>query len=402
MGAQWVGIAVVGVVGVGWADRFGPPPDHADRSSAMRAAADLMPVLHRYHYLPIGLVRAVMFVVGGCTAPHLTSQQLVLDSLGGDEDPLSRAGAVLQAATRLATLVGPDVAGVLVPMMRASGVLFLDSASFVRPTVIVWRRLPTDAAVGAARRRPPGCARCPPTDCRGPGHWDSRRPVTTTHRPWPACCSPPSVAVRSCTPSRSTPRSGSLRPGAWRWPNVALGGTFAVLLAPLTLGQLIGCTDSSRSTAWPAGSPARRTSTPCGGTRARSVTVAQLAGHRIWMPGIVPGTEWAAYYDDLVAEFGLTIEATGPNFGSDALLDTVADTPALATFMGELTRLVWPAGFGLRRIPVTDPTPVYPHSLLWHRDNPHPALTTLRAHLTTTATGRDTTGTWTPDWASPR
>ncbi|MER6345988.1 LysR family transcriptional regulator [Streptomyces sp. NPDC001595] len=134
---------------------------------------------------------------------------------------------------------------------------------------------------------------------------------------------------------------------------------------------------------------------------ARSVTVAQLAGHRIWMPGIVPGSEWAAYYDDLVAEFGLTIEATGPNFGSDALLDTIADTPALATFMSERTRLVWPAGHGLRRIPVTDPTPVYPHSLLWHRDNPHPALATLRAHLATTSAGRNASGTWTPDWVLP-
>ncbi|MFF7369363.1 LysR family transcriptional regulator [Streptomyces tricolor] len=134
---------------------------------------------------------------------------------------------------------------------------------------------------------------------------------------------------------------------------------------------------------------------------ARSVTVAQLVGHRIWMPGIVPGTEWAAYYDDLVAEFGLTIEATGPNFGSDALLDTVADTPALATFMGEHTRLVWPAGHGLRRIPVTDPTPVYPHSLLWHRHNPHPALTTLRTHLTTTTPVPGTAGTWTPPWTTP-
>ncbi|MFJ4593750.1 LysR family transcriptional regulator [Kitasatospora sp. NPDC088861] len=135
---------------------------------------------------------------------------------------------------------------------------------------------------------------------------------------------------------------------------------------------------------------------------ARSVTVAQLAGHRIWMPGIVPGTEWGAYYDDLVAEFGLTIEATGPNFGSDALLDTIADTPALATFMGEHTRLVWPADHGLRRIPVTDPTPVYPHSLLWHRDNPHPTLATLRAHLAATTTGHDAPGTWTPDWVLPR
>ncbi|WP_331767051.1 LysR family transcriptional regulator [Embleya sp. NBC_00896] len=136
--------------------------------------------------------------------------------------------------------------------------------------------------------------------------------------------------------------------------------------------------------------------------RARSVPLARLAGHRIWMPGIVPGTEWAAYYDDLVAEFELTIEATGPNFGSDALLDTIADTPALATFMGEQTRLVWPVGHGLRRIPVTDPTPVYPHSLLWHRDNPHPALATLRAHLAATAGSHAAAGTWAPDWAIPR
>ncbi|MER5434676.1 LysR family transcriptional regulator [Streptomyces sp. NPDC002588] len=135
---------------------------------------------------------------------------------------------------------------------------------------------------------------------------------------------------------------------------------------------------------------------------ARSVPLAQLAGHRIWMPGIVPGSEWAAYYDDLVAEFGLTIEVTGPNFGSDALLDTIADTPALATFMGEHTRLIWPADHGLRRIPVTDPTPVYPHSLLWHRDNPHPALATLRTHLAATTAGHDTAGTWTPGWVIPR
>ena len=131
---------------------------------------------------------------------------------------------------------------------------------------------------------------------------------------------------------------------------------------------------------------------------ARSVRLAQLVGHRIWMPGIVPGTEWAAYYDDLVAQFGLAIEATGPNFGSDALLDTVADTPALATFLGRHTRLVWPAGHGLRRIPVTDPTPVYPHSLLWHRDNPHPALGTLRAHLAAASPGHSAAGTWAPAW----
>lgn len=119
------------------------------------------------------------------------------------------------------------------------------------------------------------------------------------------------------------------------------------------------------------------------------------------MPGLTPGTEWTAYYDDLVAAYGLTIEATGPNFGSDALLDTIADTPALATFMGAHTRLIWPAGHGLRRIPVTDPTPVYPHSLLWQRDNPHPALATLRTHLATSAPGHGAAGAWVPGWVLP-
>lgn len=132
---------------------------------------------------------------------------------------------------------------------------------------------------------------------------------------------------------------------------------------------------------------------------ARSVTLAGLAGHRIWIPGSAPGTEWGAYYDDLCAAFGLTIEGTGPNFGSDALLDVIADTPGLATLAGARTRLVWPAGHDLRRVPVLDPVPVYPHSLLLHRDNPHPALRTLRAHLAALPDARPEGPTWAPDWA---
>ncbi|GAB7030029.1 LysR family transcriptional regulator [Streptomyces sp. NPDC021749] len=133
---------------------------------------------------------------------------------------------------------------------------------------------------------------------------------------------------------------------------------------------------------------------------ARAVTPAQLAGHRIWMPGIVAGTEWAAYYDDLAAAFGLTIEVTGPDFGTEPLLDTIADSPVLATFVGAQTRLVWPADQDLRRIPVQDPAPVYPHSLIWRSDNPHPALATLRGYLRARRDDHDgAAGTWTPAWA---
>lgn len=139
--------------------------------------------------------------------------------------------------------------------------------------------------------------------------------------------------------------------------------------------------------------------------KAGSVTPGQLAGHRIWMPGIVPGTEWAAYYEDLAAAFGLTIDAIGPNFGTEALFESIADSASLATFAGDFTRVVWPARFDLRRIALRDPAPVYPHSLVWRADNPHPALAKLRAHLATTRNVPDTgtrtvTDTWTPRWAA--
>lgn len=57
------------------------------------------------------------------------------------------------------------------------------------------------------------------------------------------------------------------------------------------------------------------------------------------------------------------------------------------------------AGYGLRRIPLRDPVPVYPHALLWRQDNPHPALAVLRGHLRRTLITMPNASTWTPAWA---
>ncbi len=138
---------------------------------------------------------------------------------------------------------------------------------------------------------------------------------------------------------------------------------------------------------------------------AGAVAPAELAGRRIWMPGIAPGTEWAAYYDALAAAFGLTIEVTGSDFGAEPLLDTLAPSRSLATLVGERTILSWPDGGGLRRIALREPSPCYPHSLVWHPDNAHPALAALLDHLCTGRYGHGgpgghgAPGTWTPDWA---
>lgn len=134
---------------------------------------------------------------------------------------------------------------------------------------------------------------------------------------------------------------------------------------------------------------------------ARAVTPGQLAGHRIWMPGLAARGEVADYYDELAATFGLTIDMLGPVFGNEAMLDELADSSDLATLIGERSRYMWPDNYDLRRVPIRDPCPVYPMSLIWRRDNPHPALTRLRGYLDARKRERPALGLWTPTWRRP-
>lgn len=124
----------------------------------------------------------------------------------------------------------------------------------------------------------------------------------------------------------------------------------------------------------------------------------QLAGHRIWMPGNTPGKEWAAYYDEFATAFDLTIDTIGPNFGTEALLDALAESADLATIAGDAPRPIWPEDYDLRLIPLRDPSPIYPHSIIWRRDNPHPSLAVLFDYIASVRPTRTDREVWTPAW----
>ncbi|MFE4461828.1 LysR family transcriptional regulator [Nocardia tengchongensis] len=132
---------------------------------------------------------------------------------------------------------------------------------------------------------------------------------------------------------------------------------------------------------------------------AHAVTPAQLAGHRIWMPGLPTHGEVADYFAELTATFGFTIDRLGPVFSKEALLEEIADSASLATLVGVGTRYLWPDSYDLRRIPVRDPALVYPLSMIWRTDNPHPALSALRDHLDVRRTIRPAGEIWLPTWA---
>lgn len=128
---------------------------------------------------------------------------------------------------------------------------------------------------------------------------------------------------------------------------------------------------------------------------ARTLTPPQLRGHRIWVPGIAPGSEWAEFYDQLTTAFDLRIDAAGPNFGNEVLLDTLADAADVATLVGARDRYLWPASHDLHRIPVVSPTLAYPHSLIVPA-NPHPGLQAVIDHFANLAPLPEPT--WRPTW----
>ncbi|PZG32444.1 LysR family transcriptional regulator [Spongiactinospora gelatinilytica] len=106
----------------------------------------------------------------------------------------------------------------------------------------------------------------------------------------------------------------------------------------------------------------------------REVSMERLSGVTVWMPGNAPGSEWGEYYRLLGAEFDVRIDTSGPDFGWEHYVAEIvaADRIGLA---GERCRLPWHPR--TVQIPLVNPCPVYPTSLLWHHQNHHPLLRSL-------------------------
>jgi hypothetical protein len=49
--------------------------------------------------------------------------------------------------------------------------------------------------------------------------------------------------------------------------------------------------------------------------------------------------------------------------------------------VGERNRVGWPGGLGLVRLPIVDPVPLYPWSLVWRADTVHAGAKRLVSHV---------------------
>ncbi|WP_432542590.1 LysR family transcriptional regulator [Kineococcus sp. SYSU DK002] len=120
----------------------------------------------------------------------------------------------------------------------------------------------------------------------------------------------------------------------------------------------------------------------------------RLAGQRLWFPMAAAPLEWRGYASELCAVAGIDLDTTGSTFGFQQWAEDVTTGVCAPSLIGEAMRLPDPR---MRTVPVVDPTPVFPWSLLWRADLPAGTVSAVLAGMGFTAPApRPGPGVWVP------
>jgi len=118
------------------------------------ARAPLMlaiPLLHIAGLLSFPALLVCVFALGCFFAPYFSAQRLVLPELvGDDEQTVAQANAVVEGAQRATSLLGPATAGVLIAVIGATNVLYVDAATFAFSAIVLAAFVPRRPPLAAA------------------------------------------------------------------------------------------------------------------------------------------------------------------------------------------------------------------------------------------------------------
>jgi MFS family permease len=110
------------------------------------ARAPLMlsiPLLHSAGALDFPLLLALVALLGTFMPPYFAAQRVVLPELVGENERLLVQGnTMIEGGTSFAALAGPALAGLLIPILGAPNVLYVDAATFLVSFLIVLALVP--------------------------------------------------------------------------------------------------------------------------------------------------------------------------------------------------------------------------------------------------------------------
>jgi MFS family permease len=113
-----------------------------------------VPVLHSVGSLSFPTLLALVTVIGIFSVPYAAAaSSLVPEIVGENEREVARAQAALQVAIQTTGVIGPVAAGVLIPLIGAPQLLFVDGGSYAVSAAIVLAAVRVGHALPRAERR---------------------------------------------------------------------------------------------------------------------------------------------------------------------------------------------------------------------------------------------------------
>ena len=138
MAAELVGLALLGLPGGRLLGRLGARRTMILCDTARVPLMTVIPVLHWTGGLTFEVLLLVAFALGCFYAPYFAAQKVIVpELLGEEEEVVSEANALFQAATRTTMLAGPALGGLLIGIMGATPVLLIDGCTYVVSAVLV-------------------------------------------------------------------------------------------------------------------------------------------------------------------------------------------------------------------------------------------------------------------------
>jgi predicted MFS family arabinose efflux permease len=151
MGAELLGLALLGLPGGRVLGRLGARRTMILCDAARAPLMLVIPVLHWSGGLTFAVLAVVAFALGAFSAPYFAAQKVIVpELLGEDEEPVTDANALFQAANRTTILLGPVLAGVLIGVIGATSVLVVDAATYIVSVFLVTVFVPRRPAVEQA------------------------------------------------------------------------------------------------------------------------------------------------------------------------------------------------------------------------------------------------------------
>jgi len=113
-----------------------------------------LPLLHAAGHLSFGLLLAIVAALGAFMPPYAASQRVILPELVGEDVTLmSQSNSLIEGGTAAAALIGPALAGILIPLVGAPNVLYIDAATYLVAFLLVLLFVPRPKPLAEAAPR---------------------------------------------------------------------------------------------------------------------------------------------------------------------------------------------------------------------------------------------------------